>query len=35
LDIVTVSAPDSESSKQEKVQVFISGAFHGDERYGP
>ena len=32
LDVVSLTSPLSNS---EKVQVFISGAFHGDERYGP
>ena len=35
LDIVTVTAPLSTSKVEDKVQIFISGAFHGDERYGP
>ena len=33
LDIVTLS--DFAAPKEEKVQVYISGALHGDERLGP
>lgn len=33
LDIVTLT--DFETSADEKVQVYISGALHGNERLGP
>ena len=33
LDIVTVT--DHYINAKQKVQIFISGAFHGDERLGP
>ena len=33
LDIVTVT--DISAPSDEKIQVFISGAFHGNERVGP
>ena len=33
LDIVTIT--DRSVSSEQKVQVFISGAFHGNERLGP
>lgn len=33
LDVVSLTCPLS--SNRDKVQVFISGAFHGDEQYGP
>jgi len=38
LDIVTLSDFDYKASNQEegdKVQVYISGTLHGDERIGP
>ena len=38
LDIVTLSDFDYKPSHQEegdKVQVYISGTLHGDERIGP
>lgn len=33
LDIVTLS--DFQSNAEDKVQVYISGALHGNERIGP
>ena len=33
LDIVTLT--DVQSSAEDKVQVYISGAVHGNERLGP